>query len=801
MNGILFFTLLCAAAAGDAPVNTALGAGCTFTPTPAYQYCTDAEDARQLTDGVYTQGHFWTQPTTVGWSGVCPVTITLDLGEPKPISGVSYSTAAGVAGVRWPEAVYLFVSDEQQQYYEAGELVALSEAQSTPPEDGYAQHRFVTHALHARGRYFTLVVYGSPFIFADEIEVYGGSTEWLAEARAGEPIVSLEQHMKDMTTHEGVARRLRRDIRHIREALDADGLSPENRAGVAALLDAAEAGMPGLPIRYGPAFRNILPLNPLHAQVFQAQARRWRLRGLPALTLWTTPAWDALDLLADPPATESTPLAVVMMQNEYRSAAFNLTNATETDLAAEVVISGLPGGDNPDWIAVDEVLWTDTSNGVPIASALQPCARENGAHRVSVPAGMTRQVWLTFHSRDIAPGAYAGRVAVRGAGLELALPLEVSVAALRFPDKPALHLGGWDYMNVEKGMYGITPETRDAFIATLRAHFVDSPWATPSTMTHGTYDDTGAMTAPPDTANFDTWVGRWPGAGQYCVFASVSATLGKWAAGVPEFDRAVGEWARFWAAHVQEKGIAPEQVAVLLVDEPREKAQSDTILAWAKALHAAGTGIRVWEDPIYLDMAEADPAMLAECDVLCPNRPMFLAAEQPYRDVYLAARDRGTTLELYSCSGSVHGFDPYRYYRLQGWDCWRFGATASYFWAFGDNAGFSSWNEYATPRAMYTPLFIDAEGVTEAKHMEAVREGVEDYEYLRMLDAAIDGAAARGVDAAVVDKARAVLAEWPGRVCEAKSAVDFRWVGNDMDHTRADQARAAILEALAALGG
>ena len=83
--------------ADRASKNIALGASYTLEPAPQYEYCTDAADDRQLTNGVYhqTAESLWTQPSTVGWQEKKRVIITLDLGTVKPIRGVSFHTAAG----------------------------------------------------------------------------------------------------------------------------------------------------------------------------------------------------------------------------------------------------------------------------------------------------------------------------------------------------------------------------------------------------------------------------------------------------------------------------------------------------------------------------------------------------------------------------------------------------------------------------------------------------------------------------------------------------------------------------------
>ena len=77
--------------------NIALGKPYKLSPGSSYGFSADAGDATQLTDGVYSVGYFWVQKSTVGWSRGT-VQISIDLGEPQPILGLSYNTAAGVAG-------------------------------------------------------------------------------------------------------------------------------------------------------------------------------------------------------------------------------------------------------------------------------------------------------------------------------------------------------------------------------------------------------------------------------------------------------------------------------------------------------------------------------------------------------------------------------------------------------------------------------------------------------------------------------------------------------------------------------
>ncbi len=793
---LLIAGMLCAAASGAAPENIALGAPYTLAPAPNYAHCTEPGDAVQLTDGVYTEGHFWTQASTVGWSGTKPIIITIDLGVVRPIRGVSYNTAAGMAGVTWPESIYLLTAGQDKRYHEVGELVSLS-AKQGPPPGAYATHRFQTDALKTHGRYVALVVEGSPFIFVDEIEVFAGAPEWTALPLNGQGVADLTDYISELRIRRAVMRRMQRDAAAVLREVEGSGLPRRVRKRLLNELDDVLMAAKRIPKQYGDEFRAVLPLNAGHARIFGVHAALWRASGCKPLLAWPYGAWDPLPLLLDPPKAAQFRIEMKMMPNEFRSAAFNLSNAEAGSKAVSLRISGLPGGENPPWITMQEVAWTDTASGQPVAAALPAAPLHDGAFRIAVEPGLTRQVWLTFHPVDLAPGSYEGAVQIRDGDTALEVPLAVTIYPMRFPDRPRLHFGGWDYTD-QPSMYQVTPENRGLLIQHLREHYVDSPWATGAVLPFGEYDAAGTLKTPPDTTAFDSWQKLWPDAAQYCVFPAVGKQLGSFTMGTPEFETAVKAWCAFWADHLRGAGLKPEQLALLLVDEPQEPEQDAVILAWAKAVRASNTGLRVWEDPIYHDMGKSNPEMLEACHVLCPNRQIFLGADQAYREVFLQQHARGATLEFYSCSGPARLLDPYRYYRLQGWDCWRYGATASYFWAFGDGGGASSWNEYLLPRSAYTPLFLDATTVTPGKQMEACREGLEDYEYLAMLQDAVNGAAARGVTGGPIDEAKKLLAELPEQVA-SKDAV-ILWFSGSTDRSLADAARVKILDCLAALG-
>ncbi len=785
--------LACCSAIAQAPAalerpgeNIALHRPYSLDPGPNYALCTDDGDKVQLTDGQYVEGYFWTQQGTVGWQNARPVHITVDLGSDQPICGVSYSTAAGVAGVEWPGAIQVYVSDDGKSWWSAGELIGLSAKHGAPPASGYATHRYWTGDLKCHGRYVCLQVEGAgAFTFCDEVEVYRGSDALLSAPREGSPVSDLKAAYQANATSGAVRRAVLADAATIREQVEKAGLT----GSLAGELDAASAELAGLKVP--PDWRAILPYSPAHERVLRVRAAAWRAAGMRPV-VWQSGRWDPLQP-GDPPPTGAKPPAIdlVMLRSETRGAALNVTNPTEREMVVRVSPRGLPGGEAPGWLTVHEVAWTAMANGQPVGSALPEAKRTAGGWEVHIPAGVTRQIWLSVDSATLAPRRHRGTIELAADGKPLAtVPLSVRVSKVAMPEHLALSLGGWDYN--QSPTYAVTNETLPGVVAFLKRYHLDAPWAQNSVMPFGTHDASGRMSAPPNTSLMDSWLERWKGARFYFVFADLSGPIPD----TPEARRRIADWITFWAEHVAQRGVKPSQLGLLLLDEPREKQHDEAIVRVARIIHEAQPDVLVFEDPIWPNPRQTSPEMLAASNILCPNRPMWLTGRKSYEQVYLPQQQAGKMLAFYSCSGPVRTLDPYAYHRLQAWDCFRYGMVHEGFWAFGDTGGGpSSWNEFASPGAQYCPQFLDPSGCTTSKHMEAIREGLYDHQTLTLLKeavAAADKAKRRGP---VLEAARRLLVDGPKQVTEAKGAEYIHWAA-EKDRSLADQVRLRAIELL-----
>ena len=259
--------------------NIALNKPYTLKPRPGYSYCTDPDDKTQLTDGAYTVGYFWTQKSTVGWSRAYPAIVTIDLGQIEPVAGVSLSTAAGVAGVAWPESAFILLSDDGRNWRMVGDLVGLSTKHGLPLADKYSTHRFATGELKACGRYVQLVVAQSPYCFMDEIEIYRGADEWRALPPQGKPVGDADAFFRETKVLSSIRWRLQADLDAARAAIRDAVLPAAESAALLARAEALGGRVQSLPQEVPESFRTILPLSPLHADIYALNAALLRARG------------------------------------------------------------------------------------------------------------------------------------------------------------------------------------------------------------------------------------------------------------------------------------------------------------------------------------------------------------------------------------------------------------------------------------------------------------------------------------------------------------------------------------------
>ncbi|MBD3291331.1 MAG: hypothetical protein GF393_00285, partial [Armatimonadia bacterium] len=669
----------------DLGENIALGRPYTMEPAPRYSYCTDPGDATQLTDGELTEGYFWTQPSTVGWSGRSPKIITLDLGGDRAIRAVSFRTAAGAADVQWPASILIYASIDGQIWHEIGDLMQMHTDREDLPGAGiYAARRIWADGIDFHASQVKLVAEpGGSYIFCDEIEIFEGDEALLAQELPGEGVEDVAELMEQRRITRLLQEQFRRDLdpsgENIRALPQARRQPFEVRAH---MLTERIDEMEPIPME---GFVAVLPMTELEREIFRLQADVWRAQGKAQVRLWGTHRWDPLAPNQEPEGNSVAAVEVAMMQNEYRADVFNITNSSERDLRLRLTVSGLPDAPDADWLTVHEVQHVGTRWFTSVAAALPVADRAGDAWLIDVPSGMTRQVWVAVNRPQMDAGMYEGAIEVRSTGgFSAEVPVRLQVYPLRFPDEVTLNTGGWTYSNSES-MYGLTPENHAAVVEHLKERYVNAPWATSGVLGGGAFDDEGNVAEAPDTTGLDEFIALWPDAKIYLVFMHVGDSFQGAEMGTDLFANKVGAWAKFWADHVASLGLRADQLGVLLVDEPHSREQYETITAWANAIEATAPGIVIWEDP---QPQSPDPwvaEMFEVADVLCPLRSQYISRPSWYREMLAERQAEGAEIWFYSANGPARTFDPYAYYLMQAWHALEIGAVGSNFWAFADN--------------------------------------------------------------------------------------------------------------------
>src|SRR5262249_16798293 len=136
-------------------------------------------------------------------------------------------------------------------------------------------------------------------------------------------------------------------------------------------------------------FRAVLPMNDLERAIFAFQAEVWHAQGKPPLRVWHTHRWDYLAPSDEPTDQTSARLSVRMMNGEARADVLNFTNASAKDTTLHLQLQDLPGGTNPAYLTLREVLHTGTRHFVSVAAALPEVKKDSAAWVLSVPRGMT----------------------------------------------------------------------------------------------------------------------------------------------------------------------------------------------------------------------------------------------------------------------------------------------------------------------------------------------------------------------------------------------------------------------------
>ncbi|MEI6521206.1 MAG: discoidin domain-containing protein [bacterium] len=777
--------------------NIALKASYTMQPAPNYPNCKNGFESTKLTDGVYSNGlkMFWTQPTTVGWMISRPVTITIDLGSDQPIRGASYNTAANQDDVYWPTTISILVSNDGNDFIPVGDLIKLNlNAHRAPPDKSYS-YRFWTDELKTHGRYIQLIVDTndgvSNCVFSDEIEVYRGK-----QTRAMTPYPTTGKRSKEffdqMIVNNSFQSHLMANLKSAHEELNSAKLPVSDSKALLGTCDTLQSQIEKLPDVELTTYKTLLPLNDIDTQIYALRGQIRAKQHKSPLQAWVCNPYAYLTPTQGPDAKSAASVQIAMMNGEWRSGVVNLTNNTGLPVKLHIKVQGMPTDAGTDFLSISQVLWHDSTLNVPVARGLEPITTGADGAEIIIPAGMLKQVWFTVHPTSLAAKTYNARVDITGENYHGVVPLSLQIFSSQFPKQPTLHLYGWDYSNYF--IYGVTAQNQAAFIAMLQSHFVDSPWSINKVLPFGNFNKDNTM-KDANTADFDNWVKLWKGsARRYCVFLNPPDILNGAKINTPDFSARVTSWINFWTTHLAAQGLSPEQLVLMIADEPRSTEAYARITSWACAINAAQPKVTIFQDVNINSPQNISTAMQSAVDVFCLDRgrSVYFSGKFQNTDFFRNQRKIGKQMEIYDTKGPIDTLDPYSYSRLQAWLCWSVDASGMGFWSFSSLPKGTAWQNYSVKDINYVPFILEPDTVMPAKQMEAIREGVEDYEYMVMLKKAIAAAKPNHPEIA---HAQTLLTDGVNKVLNSTGVDNIKW-NQVNDYDAADKLRLEILQSL-----
>jgi hypothetical protein len=638
-----------------------------------------------------------------------------------------------------------------------------------------------------------------------------------------------------------VAARLATDSQRALRTIQGMKLEPALEQKLASRLEQLRAAAltPDLSVKYDVDYHALAPLNTTHAQMFAVLSEAYRAAGYPEYTVWHNNRWNRQSPFQPPTAlvegkVPEVKLDVQVLQNDRRGEVLNIGNFTGDARSAVVNISGLPGGAQPKYLRLRNAEYIAMQSRIWDADVLPLAEATGSGWKINLPAGISRQIWFDFNvdAKDCPPGTHQGNVEIQvQGGPKLSVPISLTVAPYRLPDadKKAVAIGVWDYTDMG-GCGGLindpsNPHNRNrnkdefnnlaAVVKFLRESGISAPWARSDWRNDGTFprpgrgkdafDKDGNFTGPLDFSAFDQWVAMWPDA-KYYMFHAIAwweyAGAGSGARKVdPEVERRLGIVMTKWAEHMRSKGIDPNKIVLLLVDEPIQTWQADLTISWAKAIKKAVPEFKIYVDPMIRPKSYTDPSYLTmfdSCDIITPGTDYsYHHFGQAAVDFYDQWRKKGKIMGFYACAQNPSEGESIRYFRLQQIACWKIngGAPESWagFWAYCDMRGVKPWNQLAGSEKdrSWCQAYVDTKGATDGKHWLAIFEGANDYEYLLILKNRVAELEKAGQTSETLAAAKRVLVEVPDEIISG--------VREKNDVNAIDAGRLKVLAALISL--
>ena len=464
-----------------------------------------------------------------------------------------------------------------------------------------------------------------------------------------------------------------------------------------------------------------------------------------------------------PPAdvADAEAIDLRVLGGEWESAALVVTNLTEQTFDGQVLLS--------DFVASDGVTKAGGWDVLQVRSAPQYQLRTGRKKRDPLPRlpegdlfrvapDQNELLWLTFRSRDLAPGRYTATLNVRSLDdrhtQDVRLTLRVLPLALGAEGRPHVHC--WNSMLRGRDWAERAANCRDYYITCSNLWTWDE-------LPRYTADADGTLLD--DTLDFSAYdrhvdaymqsqvhtylpvlsshkIYFWP---MQRADGSTTFEFERWS---PRFNALFHRWVRAYRDHLAAKGLPPERWAFYIMDEPFPGENRAEVAQLAREVRRADPRLRTYITFPVGRGTDAENLELSRHLTIA----QFIGSAKPAVMKQIVANVQ----EFWRYHILLRGNSPFLGYRREAcWHTLRDGAIGTGFWVWDS----SSQNDFLWRDAsgtIFPAIYNHHDGtIIPSLRAEAFREGIEDWKYVLMLDAALERARQHDVDAAVLDAAAA----------------------------------------------
>jgi hypothetical protein len=693
----------------------AIGKSYVFDPTPNYALTRDEQDSKQLTDGEYTIGRFWTSKTTVGWQETGLIKIEIDLAKPTTVNKLCVNTARGIhAAVSYPERVEIFASLDRAKYAYVGNLMQGQDHAG----GAYEIKTFCSKVVLVDARYVLIFIHPrGPYTFIDEIRITG----------------------KDEPSGAGADHNLRREVipetvKRLSDIGTSASILSFTSHRLVATLEKGTMGRGSPPVSINhirtltsrldhESFSDEAEIQSLEREIRLSHAAALRERFKDPIVLWRDHPWVSFAPLDTPTIEQANinRLTLNLLKRGTYSESINLTNATVTPQTIHLAARVDSTGQAAPTVAVLEARPINTAGGQVRADPLVPL--RSGA--LVIDPGESKQIWLSVSARDAGPSTFTGAVtfdAHTGTSWTATIPFQIRIWPPEMPLRQNVSATNWAYLN-----WRLIENKQDKAIQDLRSHRTNLFTLHPA---HLPWPTTSKGRWSIDYTEFDKVISHYQNTDRFLFFLHFNEPRLRTLKGAApfmtqEWKALFTRWIEDWTKHLLAMGISHERFYFYPVDEPRNAEEEQVLFETAQLLKVIDPHLQTYTT--HTGTAPIDNSrLMSVIDVF------QVLVNQLSGPLAKAAISSKRELWSYSAGGGGKDGDPIGFYRSQAWKAFKAGATGIGFWAYADTGGKgSAWNDLDGSRPDYAVIYDDDADIITSKRWEAWREGVEDYELLR----------------------------------------------------------------------